>query len=202
MKLVRPAPEHLAAYTAALQRGWSADNVRGAAAAQEELQRIAADPADFLRWMDDVEAAGPLVTLADGRQVPRLPGLRRWLWAEDADLAHLQHLDPAEREIQRFIGAIGLRWARDHGPLPPHVLGHCGYAVVPWHRGRGHASAALAALLPLARAQGMPFIELTTDPDNLSSQQVMLRNGAVLLGPFDKGATYGHAPGLLFRITL
>jgi predicted acetyltransferase len=199
VKLVRPGPEHLAAYTAALQQGWSADNVRGAVAAQEELERIAAAPEDFLRWMEDIEARGPLVTLADGRQVPRLPGLRRWLWAEDADLTHL---DPGMREAQRFIGAIGLRWARDHGALPPHVLGHCGYAVVPWHRGRGHATAALAALLPLARTHGLPFIELTTDPDNLASQQVMLRNGAVLVEPFDKGPTYGHAPGLRFRIAL
>lgn len=27
-------------------------------------------------------------------------------------------------------------------------------------------------------------------------------NGGVLVGPFDKGAAYGHAPGLRYRIEL
>src|SRR5882762_10243781 len=43
MELVWPAAEHLASYVAALERGWSADNVRGAAAAREELAKIDAD---------------------------------------------------------------------------------------------------------------------------------------------------------------
>ena len=37
MKLVWPAREYLPSYAAALKRGWSPDNIRGAAAAQEEL---------------------------------------------------------------------------------------------------------------------------------------------------------------------
>ena len=47
MTLVRPAAEHLPSYVAALERGWSADNVRGAVAATEELLRIQTDVADF-----------------------------------------------------------------------------------------------------------------------------------------------------------
>jgi predicted acetyltransferase len=193
MLLVRPAHEHLASVAAALRSGWSPNTTRPEAA-QEELALIEADADDYLRWMDDPEARGPLVTLADGRQVPRIPGLRRWLWAEDSDA-------PAS-ELQRFIGVISLRWMPGHAPLPPHVLGHVGYAIVPWHAGRGHATAGLKALLPLARAQGLTSIELTTDPDNLASQRVITRNGGVLVEHFDKGPTYGHQPGLRYRITL
>ncbi len=193
MQLVRPAHEHLPSVAAALRRGWSPNTTRPEAA-QEELALIGADADDYLRWMDDPEAQGPPVTLADGRQVPRIPGLRRWLWADDADA-------PAS-DLQRFIGVISLRWMPGNAPLPPHVLGHVGYAIVPWHAGRGHASAALKALLPLARAQGLTSIELTTDPANLASQRVITRNGGLLVERFDKGPTYGHAPGLRYRIAL
>ena len=189
MQLVRPGPQHLAEYTAALERGWSADNLRGAAAAREELDRIAADPVAFLALMDDPDALGPPVTLPDGTVKPRLPSLRRWMWVDGADGGG-------------FAGSIGLRWAKDGAPLPPHVLGHIGYAVVPWQRRRGYATQALAALLPLARAQGLSSVEITTDPDNTASQRVVTANGGVLVERFDKGAAYGHAPGLRFRIEL
>jgi predicted acetyltransferase len=186
MELVRPAREHLAGYVAALERGWSPDNVRGAAAAAEELARIAADADAFLALMDDPEARGPLVTLADGSQVPRIPGLRRWMWSEE----------------DGFVGSIGLRWMPGGAPLPLHVLGHIGYTVVPWQQRRGHATRALALMLPLARAQGQRFVEITTDTDNGPSQRVITANGGVLVGPFDKGAAYGHKQGLRFRIEL
>jgi predicted acetyltransferase len=186
MKLLRPGPEHIGPYCEALERGWSADNLRGAAAAREELDRIAADPAAFLALLDDPQALGGPVTLPDGSRVARLPSLRRWMW-----------------DAQGFIGSIGLRWAAGGGAeLPPHVLGHIGYAVVPWRRREGHATRALALLLPLARAQGLPWVDITTDPDNLASQRVVTANGGTLLGPFTKGLAYGLTPGLLYRITL
>jgi len=59
MRLVRPGPEHLASYVAALERGWSADNERGVEAAREELSRIQADAAAFLASLEDREAKGP-----------------------------------------------------------------------------------------------------------------------------------------------
>jgi predicted acetyltransferase len=194
MQLLLPTREHLPAYVAALERGWSADNMRGAAAAQEDLQRIAADADAFLAAMDDPQALGPPVTLPDGRQVARIPGIRRWMWDDDA----AGSADPASR----FIGNIGLRWMAGNAPLPPHVLGHIGYTVVPWQQGRGHATRALALVLGLARERGLPFVELTTDPDNLASQRVIERNGGVFVERFDKGAAYGHKPGLRYRIDL
>ena len=184
MELVRPAAEHLPGYIAALRRGWSPDNLR-AAAAQEGLERIAADAPAFLAAMDDPQARGPLITLPDGSQVPRIPGLIRWMWDEEG-----------------FAGSIGLRWMPGGAPLPPHVLGHIGYAVVPWKQRRGHATKALGLLLPLAKTREQAWVELTTDPENLPSQRVMLANGAVLVEHFDKGPAYGHKPGLRYRIDL
>ena len=185
MKLLHPTAELLPGYVAALQRGWSADNLRGAAAAQEDLQRIATDPAAFLARMHDIEAAGPPVTLPSGVQVARIPGFTRWMWTDEG-----------------FDGSINLRWPKDLGALPPHVLGHIGYAVVPWQQGRGHAKAALAELLDLAREQGLSHVLLTTDPDNIASQRVMLANGAVLMEPFNRGPNYGDTPALRYRIEL
>ncbi len=190
-RLLRPSRAELPAYCAALQRGWSPNTVRPEAAA-EELQLIAADADGFLAWMDDPEARGPLVRLPDGSQVPRLPSLRRWIWDDR----------PGVADDARFAGSINLRWAAGHGALPPHVLGHVGYAVVPWKAGQGHATAALAQLLDIAREHGLPFIELTTDPDNLASQRVISKNGGVLVERFVKDAVYGGTPGLRFRIDL
>jgi predicted acetyltransferase len=86
--------------------------------------------------------------------------------------------------------------------LPPHCLGHIGYAVVPWKEGRGHAKAALAQLLPEARAVGLTFVEITTDPENIASQRVILANGGVLVEQFIKSPQYGSKPGLRYRIAL
>lgn len=188
-QLVRPAAQHLAGYVDALRRGWAADNVRGVPAAQEELARIEADAAAFLAFMDDPEARGPLVTLPDGSQVPRIPGLRRWIWDETPDGGG-------------FVGSINFRWMKGGAPLPPHVLGHIGYAVVPWKQGRGHATRALGLLLPLAREQGQRAVDLTCDPENIASQRVIEANGGMLVERFVKDAVYGGKPGLRFRIEL
>lgn len=186
-RLIVPTAAQLPAYVDALQRGWSPDNIRGAVAAQEALQRIATDPVGFLAVVDDPEGKGPPVTLVDGSQRPRLPGLVRWIWDADDD---------------SFAGSINLRWMKGHAALPPHVLGHCGYGVVPWKRGRGHATRGLRLLLDIARSHGLPRMELTTDLDNAASQHVITSNGGVLLEEFDKGPVYGHKRGLRYLITL
>src|SRR6185437_105062 len=125
MTLVWPSQEHLASYVAALERGWSPDNVRGAPAAQEELAKIRADAQAFLAAMVDREGKGAPVTLPDGSKVARIPGYRRWMWDGE------------------FCGSIGLRWVPGTTALPPHCLGHIGYAVVPWKQNRGYATRAL-----------------------------------------------------------
>ena len=182
MQLVRPETQYLDSYVTALERGWSADNVRGAVAAQEELARIAEDPSAFLAAMEDPEAKGPPVELPGGSSVSRIPGFRRWLWDGE------------------FCGSIGMRWQHGTVELPPHCLGHIGYAVVPWKQGKGYATAALRAMLSEARTIGLPYVEVTTDPDNVASQRTILNCGGELFENFIKPAQFGSKPGLRFRI--
>ena len=184
MDLVRPAQVHLASYVAALERGWSADTVRGAAAAEEELERIRADAAAFLDGLEDREGKGPPVKLPDGSLVPRLPGFRRWLWDGE------------------FAGSIGLRWQPGTAALPPHCLGHIGYAVVPWKQGRGYATAALRLMLGEARAVGLPFVDITTDAENLASQRVIEAVGGKLHDKFIRPPQFACTPGLRYRVPL
>ena len=158
MDLVWPADAHLASYADALRRGWSADTTRPQHAL-EELARIDADRRRFVAEQVDREGRLPPVALPDGSIARRIPGYRLWMW--DGELA----------------GSIGFRWQPGTTALPPHCLGHIGYTVVPWKRGRGYATRALALLLPIVRGEGLPFVELTTDPANVASQQVIERNG-------------------------
>ena len=182
--LTRPRLEALPSYEAALNRGWSPDNIRGPVAAAEQLARIAADPAAFVDGLEDLEARGGPISLPDGGKAERLPGFVRWMWDGE------------------FCGSVGFRWQPGTAELPPHVLGHAGYAVPPWKRGQGYATRALGLLLPEVRALGLPWIDLTTDPNNIPSQQVILSNGGRLLGRFTKPAAYGGGEGLRFRIEL
>jgi predicted acetyltransferase len=188
-RLLRPTRALLPGHVAALERGWTPDNMRGLAATQEALARIAADADAYLAVTHDPEAKGPPVNLPDGTQRARIPGLVRWIWDEQDGPAG-------------FAGTVGLRWMPGNAPLPPHVLGHIGYAVVPWKRQRGHATRALALMLALAREQGLGRVELTTDPDNEASQKVITANGGVFVEAFDKGQAWGHLPGVRYAITL
>ena len=183
MELRWPDLAALPSYRAALERGWSPDNER-AEAGQEELARIAQDPLAFVRSLVDPHARGGPVKLPDGSLVPRLPGYRRWLWDGE------------------FCGLINLRWQPGTHALPPHCLGHIGYAVVPWKQRRGYATAALRQFLPSAKEEGLSYVEITTDPQNLASQRVIEANGGVLYERFIKPPQFGSTPGLRYRIAL
>ncbi|MCA0244718.1 MAG: GNAT family N-acetyltransferase [Proteobacteria bacterium] len=185
MQLVRPSTVHLPSYVDALERGWSADNVRGAAAAAEELARIRADASAFLASLDHLGGQGAPVTLPDGSVVPRLPGFRRWMWDGE------------------FAGSIGFRWQPGTTALPPYCLGHIGYAVVPWKQRLGYATAALRLMLNEVRAvAALPYVEITTDPENTASQRVIMAAGGVLHERFVEPASFGSQPGLRYRVPL
>jgi len=184
LALVWPAPEYLESYRQALERGWSPDNVRGDVARVDELRAIDANPDAFLRALVDREAAGGPITLPDGTRWSRLPGYRKWMWTDE------------------FVGSIGFRWQPGTAALPPHVLGHIGYSVVPWMRGHGHATTALRLLLPEARSEGLTSVDLTVEPHNQASRRVIEANGGVLLEAFTAPGAYGHKRGLRYRIAL
>lgn len=185
LKLVKPSAEYLAGYKAALERGWGPDNVRELESAKDHLERIAEDSKLFLDQLDDPGGKAGPVMLPDGSKVPRLPGFNRWMWDTD------------------FCGNISFRWQPGTPELPPTCLGHVGYSVVPWKRRRGYGTQALALLLAQVRAfDGLAYVELTTAPDNLASQKVIIKNGGVLVERFQKPACYGYAEALRFRIAL
>ncbi len=184
MKLVVPSLECLPSYVDALRRGLFPDNARGRQAAQEHLEWIAADAEGFLSSLDDPEARGPPFKRMDGELVRRLPSIGRWMWDGE------------------FCGRIGLRWENGTASLPPHVLGHIDYAVVPWKRRQGIGTAALALMLDEARARQLPYVEITTDPDNIASRRTIEANGGVFIELFQKGPAYGGGNGMKFRISL
>ncbi|CAN5513845.1 hypothetical protein BH10BAC6_BH10BAC6_11890 [soil metagenome] len=183
MELVVPTLEHLPSYRDALERGWMPDNVN-LDSGREHLARIKADGVGFVRSFVDREALGGPILLPDGSSAARLPSIRLWMWDGE------------------FCGSIGFRWQPGTEELPPHVLGHIGYTVVDWKQRQGYATKALAEILPYASAEGLRWVELTTDLDNAASQRTILNNHGVLIEQFEKPAAYGHTPGLRFRIIL
>ena len=183
MQLVWPSVEYLPRYVDALERAWSPDNLRPEVA-KEELAWIARDSKAFLASRVDLEGKGGPVILPDGTRVPRLPGYHKWLWDGE------------------FCGSINFRWQPGTPALPPYCLGHIGYAVVPWKRGRRYATQALAMLLPEAKQRGLPYVEITTDADNVASQRVIVANGGQLVERFNKPTEYGGAESLRYRVYL
>lgn len=181
MNLVEPSLEYLPGYVDALERGWTPDEMRGEPAGRAELADIARDPRRFIAEQVDREARGRPIVLPDGSQARRLPGYRLWIWDES------------------FCGSIGLRWQRGRRNLPAHVLGHIGYAVVPWKRGRGYAKRALGLMRERVRAEGLVCADLVADLDNLVSQKVILANGGFPLERFREPESYGGREALRFR---
>jgi predicted acetyltransferase len=182
-RLVWPAVEYLASYVAALERGWSPDNLREVTA-REHLARIAVDPQAFLRTLVDVEAAGDPIVLPDGSTAQRLPGYVRWLWDGE------------------FCGSIGFRWQPGTEALPPTCLGHIGYGVVPWKRNRGYATRALSLLLDEAAKSALRYVEITTMPDNLASRRVIEANGGQFVEEFVAPLSLGGNVHFRYRVLL
>lgn len=183
MTMIRPTLEHLPSYLDALERGWS-PRTEFVGRDDAQIARVNADPERFIELIDDREALGGPIEMPDGSFVPRLPGISRWMWDG------------------QFAGSIGLRWQPGTTDLPPTCLGHIGYSVVPWKRRRGYATAALAAMLPLAAAEGLAFVEITTDLDNVASQAVIAANGAGPAEVVPKPESLGGGQVLRFRIDL
>jgi len=184
IELLRPTTALLPSYVSALEAGWSPDNVRKKVAPREQLHAIELNAEAFVNSLDDPSASGGPIPLPDGSTVARLPSIVRWIW--DGDVS----------------GAIGFRWQAGTAKLPPYVLGHIGFSVVPWKRCNGYAKQALNLMLGEARLQGLSYVELTVDPENIASQRVIAACSGVLVERFKKAAAYGFAETLRYRIVL
>lgn len=183
MELRWPSRVELAGYVDALETGWSPNTIDDSAGLVE-LESIRRDPDAFLMSLVDRDAVGPPIPMPDGSTAQRLPGYRKWMWDGD------------------FCGSIGLRWQPGTEALPPHVLGHVGYAVVPWKRRLGYATAAVRAIALDAAAEGLRWIEITCDDDNFASQGVIAGAGGSFVERFAYPAEYGKGDGLRYRLAV
>jgi predicted acetyltransferase len=116
------------------------------------------DPAEFARYVADLRAQALEET---PRPAHFVPSTTLW-WIEDS----------------RYLGRIAIRHR-----LTPFLLeagGHIGYDVPPSARRSGHATAMLAAALPVARSLGITDVLITCDTDNVASRKVIEANGGVL----------------------
>ena len=185
MELVVPGEAHLPSYRDALVRGFSPSNLEAEAVRLNELEAIAADPAEFLASMTDEAGDGPPFRQPDGSEHPRLPGITRWMWDGD------------------FCGSINLRWQPGASELPDYVPGHIGYVVAEWKRRRGYATSALGLLLEDARERGLEYVLLTAEEANVPSQRTIEANGGTMIGRFDAGDLHHSCEkAWLYRIDL
>jgi predicted acetyltransferase len=177
LSLITPDHAHLQAFADALAKGWSPSSTSDVSGKQ-----LAAIEADADAFLTDMVSEEGVVMQPDGTTRPRLPWKLRWMWDGE------------------FVGSINLRWQRGTDELPPHVLGHIGYAVVPWKQRKGYATEALRMMLIEARAVGLGSVQLTTDVGNDASRRVIEHCGGIYVETFD--GPFGGVQKLRYRIGL
>ncbi|NUW38640.1 GNAT family N-acetyltransferase [Nonomuraea rhodomycinica] len=79
----------------------------------------------------------------------------------------------------RFLGRMAVRHRLT--PALERLGGHIGYDVRPSARRRGHATAMLAAALPVARSLGLSEVLVMCDLTNTASRRVIEANGGRLV---------------------
>ena len=117
-----------------------------------------ADPAEFARYVQQLEGEARDQSPRRGGRVPQTT-----LWWVSGD---------------EYLGRISIRHR-----LTAHLReigGHIGYDIRPSARQHGHATAMLAAALPVARSLGIDPALLTCDDDNIASRKVIEANGGTL----------------------
>jgi predicted acetyltransferase len=76
---------------------------------------------------------------------------------------------------------------------------------VPWKRKLGYATSALRQLLADLRSDipdGLTYVDLTTQEDNVASRRVIESNGGTLVERFHKPHVHGGGESLRYRIRL
>ncbi|XVU24782.1 GNAT family N-acetyltransferase [Actinoplanes sp. CA-054009] len=127
------------------------------------------DPAVFRDFVDGLRAQALEET---PRPASFVPTTVLW-WLEGAD----------------YLGRLNIRQR-----LAPGVAGqrngHIGYDVRPSARRRGHATAMLAAALPIAASLGLAEVLVTCDAGNEASRRTIERNGGVAAEPIGEKLRY------------
>lgn len=117
-----------------------------------------ADPAEFARYLQELQD--------EAREDPPQPG------------GHVPQTTLWWVSGSEYLGRISIRH-RLTARLT-EVGGHIGYDIRPSARQLGHATAMLAAALPVARALGIDPALLTCGEDNVASRKVIEANGGVV----------------------
>jgi predicted acetyltransferase len=162
-ELILPDPRvHASFLTAAKEfqaegRGGADDN----SMLGREIGRFAAvwdDPLEFAAYTEWLRADA---LEGSARPPGFVPGTTLW-WADGDE----------------YLGRLTIRHR-----LSPSLLrvgGHIGYDIRPSARRRGHATAMLAAALPVAHGLAIDPVLITCDVDNTGSRKVIEANGGVL----------------------
>jgi RimJ/RimL family protein N-acetyltransferase len=135
--------------------------------------------ADFAWMMGEVEAHADGLTMAEGGLAPHeVVAMLRGVTAQIAEsegrpVAWLA----SEDGVVVAMASFTKRAANGRYEL--------GYGTAPAFNGRGVMTRTLAALLPLARAQGHDGLTAETSVDNPGSQRVLEKNGFVPVGTRD-----------------
>jgi predicted acetyltransferase len=167
-RLVAPAVAHHASFLAALAEYQSEGRHL-----ELDVARIAG-PTEFARYVTalraEVDEPGATdryvwTTFAVPPREPRpgayVPQTVLW-WAAGAE----------------YLGRLNIRHELNEGLLQSG--GHMGYEIRPSARGRGHATAMLAAALSLAAALGIDPAHVDCEVDNIASRRVIEKNGGRL----------------------
>ena len=153
---------------AAAEPGWDEHSIYVGAADR--------DDAAFAAWVDelidDARAGSP-------RPDGFVPSTNLW-WVEG----------------EQYLGRVQIRHRLT--PFLREFGGHIGYYVVPGERRRGHATAILAAALPVAAALGIECALVTCDVDNTASRRTIETNGGLFQDQRGPKLRYwvptGHTP--------
>jgi predicted acetyltransferase len=139
-----------------------ADSVRTAATAEWDAHTAYSgvehlDDEGFERWVAELQTDA-----REGSPRPEgfVPSTNLW-WVEGAE----------------YLGRVQIRHRLT--PFLRELGGHIGYWVVPRHRRKGHATAMLAAALPVAAQLGIECALLTCDVDNVASRRTIEENGGL-----------------------
>lgn len=155
-ELVRPDLNFMASFVEALKEGHNRDTLR-----PETPESIAVVDGDHEGFIASLFVTPDSITLPDGSQGKAVPQTLLW-WVEG----------------DRFLGSLGIRHSLNE--TLAIVGGHVGYAMRPSERGKGHATALLAAGLDHIR-HNLPLrrVLLTVNAENPASIRVIEKNGGI-----------------------